>query len=106
MQISRDGKTVPAAQLGEYMISGVQKNVEIKFPSRRGKKRFLRRSKPLYEKNANKNKQKQSFNHNKRLDKAETLSKTNTSGGRRGVAHEFKKGKLKWLKIQKSLPNS
>ena len=56
MQISRDGKTVPAAQLGEYMISGVQKNAEIKFPSRRGKKRSLRRSKPLYEKIANKNK--------------------------------------------------
>jgi hypothetical protein len=75
MQISRDGKTVPAAQLGEYMISGVQKNAEIKFPSRRGKKRSLRRSKPPYEKIANKNKQKQSVSYNKRLDKAETLSK-------------------------------
>lgn len=37
MQISRDGKTVPAAQPGEYMISGVQKNAEIKFPSLHGK---------------------------------------------------------------------
>nr|DAJ29149.1 MAG TPA: hypothetical protein [Caudoviricetes sp.] len=55
MQISRDGKTVPAAQPGEYMISGVQKNAEIKFPSLRGKKCPLRCSKPLYKKIANKN---------------------------------------------------
>lgn len=54
MQISRDGKTVPAAQPGEYMISGVQKNAEIKFPSQRGKNARHVVQSQFYKKNANK----------------------------------------------------
>lgn len=54
MQISRDGKTVPAAQPGEYMISGVQKNAEIKFSSLYGKNARHVVQSQFYKKIANK----------------------------------------------------